>query len=52
MKLHLGCGEKILENFINIDSRPLYGVNIVSDISELKNIQKLPLETFENHVNL
>lgn len=44
MKLHLGCGEKILENFINIDSRPLDGVNIVSDISELKNIQNNSVE--------
>ena len=34
MKLHLGCGSKIIEGFTNIDIRPLDGV-VVSDIKTL-----------------
>lgn len=36
LKLHLGCGEKILEGFVNVDIRALPGVNLVSDIKTLR----------------
>lgn len=40
MKLHLGCGDKKLEDFINIDTRKIDGiVDVVDDISQLKNFE-------------
>jgi predicted SAM-dependent methyltransferase len=38
-KLHLGCGEKHIEGFINVDSRNLEGVDLVDDISKLLSIE-------------
>ncbi len=35
MKLHLGCGTKIIPGFINIDVRKLDGVDIVTSIDNL-----------------
>lgn len=35
MKLNLGCGNEILSEFINVDSRNLVGVDKVSDIRNL-----------------
>ena len=43
-KLHLGCGNKIIPNFINIDIRPMRGVDLVDDISELKTIDSNSVE--------
>ena len=37
-KLHLGCGNKKIEGFTNIDIRPLDEVDLVDDISKLNNI--------------
>ena len=35
MKIHIGCGEKILDGFVNIDARHFPGVDIVTDIRDL-----------------
>lgn len=39
MKLHLGCGDKILKDFINIDIRESEGVDMVLDITKLDTIE-------------
>lgn len=33
LKLHLGCGEVIKENFVNVDIRDLPGVDLVADVT-------------------
>ena len=38
VKLHLGCGEKIIKGYINIDSRHLPGIDLVEDIAALPSI--------------
>jgi len=35
LKLHLGCGEILLKGFVNLDVRPLAGVDLVNDAREL-----------------
>ena len=39
MKLHLGCGEKHIDGFVNIDIRQLKGVDITDDISTLSEFE-------------
>lgn len=39
MKLHLGCGHKILEGFVNIDIREETGCDIIDDISLLTKVE-------------
>lgn len=39
LKLHLGCGEKHLEGFVNIDCRKLESVDVVSDLEKLKKFE-------------
>jgi predicted SAM-dependent methyltransferase len=39
VKLHLGCGDKIIPGFVNVDIRPLEGVDLVSDIGTLPEIE-------------
>ncbi len=34
-KLHLGSGDKIIPGFVNVDLRPLPGVDVVADVGKL-----------------
>lgn len=45
MKLHIGCGNKIIDGFVNVDIRPLPGVDIITDIHNLSyfNNEKVEL---------
>lgn len=40
MNLHLGCGNVILPDFVNIDIRKLDGVDLADDISTLNTIEE------------
>jgi len=35
MRLQLGCGNQIFENYINVDYKQLYGVNVQADVRQL-----------------
>lgn len=35
MKLHIGCGKIILPGWVNLDSRPLPGVDVVHNLDDL-----------------
>ncbi len=51
MKLHLGCGDKIIEGFVNVDVRNLPGVNVVCDIHELSMFDKNSIDLiYASHV--
>tara|TARA_Y100000401_G_scaffold117565_1_gene127170 strand:+ start:3378 stop:3911 length:534 start_codon:yes stop_codon:yes gene_type:complete len=39
MKLHLGCGDKIIDGFVNVDIRKNVGVDLIDDISLLSSIK-------------
>lgn len=44
MKLHIGCGEKILKGFVNIDVRKFDGVDVVSDATTLNMFKNDSIE--------
>lgn len=44
-KLNLGCGEDIRADYLNVDIRPLPGVDVVSDVCDLPN-DLVPSESF------
>ena len=44
MKLHIGCGEKIIDGFVNVDIRPLPGVQVVTDIHNLSFFENEKVE--------
>jgi predicted SAM-dependent methyltransferase len=51
MKLHLGCGEKHLEGFINVDVRELKGVDLVDDIKKLNSFENGSIDLiYASHV--
>jgi hypothetical protein len=51
MKLHLGCGEKIITGYINIDTRALPGVDVIDDIGKLDNFDNETVELiYVSHV--
>lgn len=39
LKLHLGCGQVILPGFVNMDARPLAGVDVLTDVFMLPSVQ-------------
>jgi predicted SAM-dependent methyltransferase len=41
LKLNLGCGGDIKEGFINVDCRPLKGVDVVADVSDLPEFENV-----------
>jgi hypothetical protein len=43
-KLHLGCGDKKLPNFLNVDIRDLDSVDLIDDISELNKIKNFSFD--------
>lgn len=51
IKLHLGCGEKHIDGFINVDVRKLEGVDLVDDIKKLENFKDHTVELiYASHV--
>ena len=44
LRLHLGCGDKKIESWINIDSRKLSGVDLVQDLENLKKFKDNSVE--------
>ena len=51
IKLHLGCGDKHIKDFINIDVRHLEGVDMVDDIKELSSFTNESIDLiYSSHV--
>lgn len=51
MKLHLGCGTKHIDGWINVDARPLEGVDCVDDIQTLSAFESGSVEViYASHV--
>jgi predicted SAM-dependent methyltransferase len=50
LKINIGSGHRILENYINIDYRELPGVDIVCDVTELPFAQNSIAELASSHL--
>ncbi len=52
-KLHVGCGDKRLEGWVNIDNQDLPGVDLVADVTgglDFKNCEAVYAEHFLEHL--
>ncbi|MGD8327785.1 MAG: methyltransferase domain-containing protein [Acidobacteriota bacterium] len=55
LRLHIGCGDKHLEGWVNIDSKPLPGVDVVADVTDgldFDAVQAVFAEHFLEHLAL
>jgi predicted SAM-dependent methyltransferase len=51
IKLHLGCGNKHIDGYINIDVRHLDGVDLIDNIKELKSFETNSVDViYASHV--
>ena len=51
IKLHLGCGDKHIKDFINIDVRHLSGVDMIEDIKQLNSFNNESIDLiYSSHV--
>lgn len=53
-RLHIGCGDKRLEGWINIDLKPLPGVDEVADVTQglrYENVASIYAEHFLEHLS-
>jgi predicted SAM-dependent methyltransferase len=52
-RLHIGCGDKRLEGWINIDAKPLPGVDVVADVTnglDFDGVDAIYAEHFLEHL--
>ena len=55
LRLHLGCGDKRIEGWVNIDGHPLPGVDVVADLRrglEFANVETVFAEHFLEHLTI
>src|SRR5690606_8015018 len=55
VRLHLGCGDKRLEGWINIDGQALPGVDVVADLRrplDFDNVEAVFAEHFIEHLRI